>query len=247
MNSKTVIGFGGVFYTLWQVSSVMHYYTSPNGNHYPSYMEYRYSYIQNISNDIEKVKSLYPGVNIDMELKGARSFTIEKTEDDLSPEILKFGKYAGRDVRDIFKLDFKYALYMIDRYSHNKSWQIAKSTPEYVEYINEMQRALDAKIASLQPFKSGKHRLVIDKNPDEFGYTCVSIADGHMIELHFDEIQQCYYNGITYYLPVFKGKAKRLKGKDIEYGLEITETDLNTEYGYCYQKANVSAIYASRK
>lgn len=240
MDTKTIIGFGGTFYTLWNVSSQMHYYSAPNGNNYPSYMEYQYSYIQNISKDIERVQSLYPGISIDMGLKGTRSFTIEKKDIDLTPEILKFGKYAGYDVRELVKIDMDYVLYMIDRYGYNKTWEIAKQTPEHIEYMDDQKRLLQSKIATFKPFSNGKHRLTIHSNPDENGVVCVPIIDGQSIELHFNNIKECYYNGYTYYLPVFKdGKAKRLKGKDIEYQLEIIETDLNTEHGYCFQSANV--------
>lgn len=239
MDTKTIIGFGGTFYTLWYVSSQMHYYTAPNGKHYPSYMEYQYSYIQNISKDIERVQSLYPGISIDMELKGTRSFTIEKKDIDLTPEILKFGKYAGHDIRELVKTDLDYILYMMDSW-YNKAWEIAKQTPEYLAYVDKQNHALEAKIATFKPFSNGKHRLTIQSNPDENGIVCVPIIDGQSIELHFNNIKECYYNGYTYYLPVFKdGKAKRLKGKDIEYQLEIIETDLNTEHGYCFQSANV--------
>jgi hypothetical protein len=133
MEIKPVIGFGGVFYTLWSVSSQINYYTAPNGQHYPSYTEYHYSYIQNIAKDIEKVKTLYPGVAIDMELHGSKSFTIEKKDIDLTPEILKFGKYAGWNINDLAKHDFNYLVKMVDEcFGSFEVRQLAKETPEYI-------------------------------------------------------------------------------------------------------------------
>lgn len=237
---ETTIGFGGTFYTLWQVSSQIQYYTAPNGQHYPAYMKYQYSYIQNISKDIEKVNALYPGVSIDLELCGTKSFAIEKKEVDLTPEILKFGKYAGYDVREVVKIDLDYILYMIDRCGYNKAWDIAKKTPEYIEYLAVKKMAIDEKVASFKPLVSGKHKLSIKRNPDEAGVVSVSIVDGQTLELQFPNVKECYYNGITFYLPVFNdGKAKRLKGKEFEYNLQITETEINAESGYCYQVAKV--------
>lgn len=241
METTQVIGFAGTYYTLWTLCVEKAYYTAPNGKHYPSHMIYHYSYIKNISTDIEKAKCLYPNTIIDEELKGkTQSFSWEKKDNDLTPEILKFGKYAGCDVRELVKIDFDYILYMINQYGYNKTWEIAKQTPEYIKHISDQQMILDKKIASFKPLVSGNYKLTIERNPDEDGNVCISIIDGQTLQLQFNDIKECYYNGITYYLPVFSdGKAKRLKNKEFEYKLEIIETDINTEHGYCYQVAKV--------
>ena len=241
MKTQQVIGFAGTFYTLWNLCEEKKYYTAPDGKHYPSHIVYHYSYIKNISKDVQKTRSLYPGVSIDEDLKGkTQSFSWEKKDVDLTPEILKFGKYAGYDVRELVKIDFDYILYMIDNYGCNKTWEIAMTTPEYIQHLNVQQDNLNKKLASFKPFESGKHKITIDRNPNEDGIVSVQIVDGQTIQLQFNNTKECYYNGITYYLPVFSdGKAKRLKGKEFEYDLEITETEISQEHGYCWQMANV--------
>ena len=239
MKSETVIGFGGTFYTLWTFQKEIKYYTALDGRHYPSYPVYHYSYIKNISTDLDKVKNLHPNISIDMGLKGSSSFSQSKKEEDLSPEILKFGKYAGRSVYDIVKVDISYTAYMIDNYGYNKSWQLAKETSEYTEYITRVQREIDEKITLLRPVESGRHTLTINRNPDNKGVVIVEVAENHCLELRFLNIRELFYNGLSYYLPVFKDKAKRVKGKEFEYNLEVIETEVNRQSGYLYQIANV--------
>lgn len=238
-NMKT-IGFANVYYTLWDITSEVCKYQAPDGKIYPSYTIVHYAYIQNISKDLEKVKSLYPDVEIDLELKGTKSYSIEKKEIDLSPEILKFGKYAGFNVNELVKIDFKYVLYMIENYGARDSWKIAKKTPEYIEYLNEKQNSLNKQIEALQPLTSGKYKFIVEMNPNKDGNVYISISDFHEVRLHFNDIKPYSYNGYEYFLPIFKdGKSKRIKSKELEYTLEIISTEIDKEKGTCYQEANI--------
>lgn len=241
--ATTIIGFGGTYYTLWSVESETVYYTSPSGRHYPSYTKSRFTYHKNISKDIETVRSMYPGITIDKGLRGKRSFIIENKKEDLSPEIIKYGKYDGRDVREIVKEDMPYVLHEIDNaYRFNpRLWDIAMETPEYKQHLNEEKKKLAEKCASFKPLESGRHKITMPHNPDgEERCVPIPVAEDHTLELRFKEVRECYYNGHTYYLPVLSnGKARRLKNKEFEFDLEIVATDINTEHGYCYQVANV--------
>ena len=86
-----VIGFANKFYTLWDVTSTV--------------VESKYSkdtlvtntYIKNISMDIDKVKELYPGIEIDESLKG-HSCTFEYTKErkEINTDKFNFGKYEGK-------------------------------------------------------------------------------------------------------------------------------------------------------
>ena len=86
-----VIGFANKFYTLWDVTSKV--------------VESKYSkdtlvtntYIKNISMDIDKVKELYPGVEIDESLRGhSCTFEYIKEQKEINTDKFSFGKYEGK-------------------------------------------------------------------------------------------------------------------------------------------------------
>lgn len=97
-----IIGFANQYYTLWDFSNETIYFTDSYGNNHPVRIQTNYYYIKNVSMDLDKVKSLYPELTIDENLKGKnRNFSISNENEDLSPEILKFGKYFGSNINDI--------------------------------------------------------------------------------------------------------------------------------------------------
>jgi hypothetical protein len=112
--SGKIIGFASKFYTLWHWRTETRYFTDSYGNHWPYTKSTYYIYIKNISTNLARVNKLYPDLSIDEGLRGkTRSFSIENKE-DLSPEILKFGKYYGKSIYDIEKTDFNYVLWLRD-------------------------------------------------------------------------------------------------------------------------------------
>jgi hypothetical protein len=114
---KKVIGFATEYYTLWEVWSTKRYAGNVVMNGVPPPcigINLEYFYIKNISKDIEKVKALYPGVEIDEDLRGVtRSFSrFEKIDYPL--HMFSFGKCAGGSIMestDIWQL--KRAAWMI--------------------------------------------------------------------------------------------------------------------------------------
>lgn len=235
-----IIGFANKYYTLWEVTSETCQYQAPNGSIYPSYMKYHYTYLQNISQDITKVVSLFPGVEIDLSLRGSHSFTIRKVEIDLTPEILKFGKYAGYHINELVKIDFDYVLYMINNFPERETWKLAQTTLEYINYIQAKEEAIKQKIAAIIPLVSGNHTFKIERNLDSGGDVFIAISDNHKLKLHWSNCKEFSYNGFSYFLPVgSNGKVKRIKNKELSYNIEITSTTTDERYGMCYQEANV--------
>ena len=53
-------------------------------------------------------------------------------------------------------------------------------------------------------------KFIPEYNPDSYGELRI---DG--ILYRFNEVAQNYYNGYSYYLPVVKGNAKRIKNKTV--------------------------------
>ena len=67
--------------------------------------------------------------------------------------------------------------------------------------------------------------LVMTSNPDMDGY----YRDGDVL-YKFEEVKVNHYNGFLYYLPVLKGKAKRVKNKTLiitKFDYEVNENVLN--------------------
>jgi len=80
------IGFANVMYTLWTVEKGSKYTT--------------YRYVRTISKDIDKVKHLYPDVEIDMTLKGHHSFVVSEDKIPFQPNTFMCGKYKGEPIYD---------------------------------------------------------------------------------------------------------------------------------------------------
>ncbi|MDH6308114.1 hypothetical protein M2451_002633 [Dysgonomonas sp. PFB1-18] len=235
-----VIGFASKYYTLWNVVITPQYTTDAYGEHWHTGNHYQYSYMKNISSDIVKVKELYPSVTIDDGLRGITTREWGKTvKINMPPNYLTFGKYTGRTVEDIASVDLQYLIWALDNmYIEPAQKEAICSTKEYKEYQAQIQMEINNKLARISPLKSGKHILTILSNPCE-GKAFVNITDGHNIELRFRQTKEYFYNGFPYELPVMAGKAKRVKCKAIEYNLQIINTEINKEDGYCYQIANV--------
>lgn len=96
-----IIGFATEFYTLWSYEKENVYAGNVVMNGVGPQIigiNHRYYYIKNISKDLEKAKALYPGVEIDEELRGVtRSFErFEKAE--YPANCFSFGMLAGKEI-----------------------------------------------------------------------------------------------------------------------------------------------------
>ena len=90
---KQIIGFATQFYTLWNYEAVPQYKTDSYGNHHQKGIEHKYYYCKNVSTDLDKVKALFPNVEIDTELRGTSSFT-RNEKLDLPENYFCFTHYA---------------------------------------------------------------------------------------------------------------------------------------------------------
>ena len=85
------IGFANKFYTLWDVTSKV------VESKYSKHTIVTNTYIKNISTDIDKVKELYPGVEIDESLRGhSCTFEYIKERKEINTDKFNFGKYEGQ-------------------------------------------------------------------------------------------------------------------------------------------------------
>lgn len=165
--SKQIIGFASQYYTLWSYSRDVRYVTDVNGRHHPSYYQESYVFHKNISKDIEKVKQLYPNLSIDETLRGRdRSFDIKGSE-DLTPELIKFGKYNGYTINEIAEMDFDYLLWLEGSCYNQATRELIQTHPLVVEHYEnirlEEQRKIDAVRSSF--LKSGEYTIRFERNP----------------------------------------------------------------------------------
>lgn len=168
--SKQIIGFATQFYTLWNTWSDEQYFTDAYGKHHLSSVTTHFDYIKNISTDLAKVNELYPNLSIDENLRG-KTASWERAEkiEDTTPEILKFGKYSGKHIADVAKLDFKYLIWLIENVSQRKVKDAIMLLPEVIAYFAEKEAESEALKSSYAQIESGLVELEFISNPNRTG------------------------------------------------------------------------------
>jgi uncharacterized protein (DUF3820 family) len=233
-----VIGFATEFYTLWDMQEEKRYQTDAYGKQWLVETTYRYFYIRNISTSIEKVKSQYPNTCIDKSLHGIQEREWHKVVRSNMPDnYLSFGKYKGRTVEDVATFDFQYLLWVLDNGVESLCNSI-KATHQYKEWEANEQAQVQEKLKAIQPLSDGVCRLTLLHNPIN-GCAIAEIASNHRVEFRFAQTKECFYNGFSYELPIINGKAKRVKGKEIEYNIQVVDTQIDNRNGNVFQIVNV--------
>lgn len=226
---KQIIGFATQFYTLWNYEAVTQYKTDSYGNHHQTGIEHKYYYCKNISTDLDKVKALYPSVEIDTELRGTSSFT-RNEKLDLPNNYFWAGKYAGKLIDEILDRDFNYCIWSAENYN----MPYITNHPKYLAYFEAIEQKKRLDIENAQTVKVGD---VVELEFVRNGYN----ADDEYKEcwtearLGKTEIAVCC-SGVRlvegrypYLMPLINGKTQKTKGKKIE--VKVTEV-YNTEiYG----------------
>lgn len=224
---KQIIGFATQFYTLWNYEAVPQYKTDSYGNHHQTGIEHNYHYIKNVSTDLDKVKSLFPNVEIDTELRGTSSFT-RNEKLDLPENYFWYGKYAGKLIDEVLDSDFNYCLWSAENYK----MPYITNHPKYIAHFEAIAKAKQAEINSKELLNVGD---VVELEFKRNGYNAN------------DEFTECWtdanYNGVEvavncngvkqvsgmypYLMPVINGKAQRTKGKKLTVTvIEVLETNI---------------------
>lgn len=226
---KQIIGFATQFYTLWNYEAVPQYKTDSYGNHHQTGVDHKYYYIKNVSTDLDKVKALFPHVEIDTELRGTSSFT-RNEKLDLPENYFWAGKYAGKLIDEIMESDFQYCLWS----SENYNMPYIKNHPKYIAYFQAIEQKEKSDIENAQTVKVGD---VVELEFVRNGYN----ADDNYTEcwtearLGETEIAVCC-GGVRlvegmypYLMPMINGKTQKTKGKKIE--VKVTEVFNTGIYG----------------
>ena len=163
-----VIGFANTYFTLWTVKTETIYFTDSNGKAWPHYERTHFSYVKNIAQRLEVVQEKHPGVQIDETLRGKQyDFYTDNSKQDLSPDILKGGKYAGRSLNDIVKENLQYVIYCIDNdYMSYTAKQYALTLAEVKEHYQVKAEQEAAKVAGYELLSDGKHLVTFSSNPN---------------------------------------------------------------------------------
>jgi hypothetical protein len=229
------IGKSTKFYTLWEVWEETHH--TQRGE---AYKVIHHQYIKNISFDIDKAKSKYPNAIVDTSLCGHSSWT---SIDYPKPPVDEFqgGKYRGDKIAECTDYQYLHWAYdlgyiipweareivlgILESRGYRKINDTHIATPEEVEKIEKSYTECEEAQKTLEEF--GSIKIVATKNLDEFG----NLSIGNIV-FNFPNYKELEYGGYPYGLPVdSKGKAKRIKNKEIEIIPESLETVID-EYGW---------------
>ena len=225
-----VIGFANKFYTLWNVTSKV------VESKYNKETLVTNTYIKNISMDIDKVKELYPGIEIDESLRG-HSCTFEYTKErkEINTDKFNFGKYEGKLISEC--IDNSYLCWFFDNCEgerkHNVEARLVELgfvvkddiifTQEEIAKEEQIERMLSNKEEIEVVFNKN---LSIEFDSSDKCYGVYRNEDGILFK--FNDVKLNYYNGFEYGLPLVNGKAKRIKNKTVkikDYNYEITKYD----------------------
>ena len=231
---KQAIGFANKFFTLWSIDSQPVYTTDAYGKHWLTGYNTHYTYHKNISFDLEKAKALYTTLEVQEDLKGKTNSWTTENKEDLCPQIMKFGKYYGKDINELLEQDFKYVIWLCENSGYSSNGKYAKNLFKVQEHFKSIEDATkkiitDRNDAFEAILNEGSFEFVAERNlkiSDDFAYIYVNEGD-LCITFKFKQGAFSYneYNGFVYGLPIVNGKAKRMKGKTVKFNF----TEDNTE------------------
>jgi len=219
------IGFTTEYFTLWHYQEEKHFTTIGN-NTYQTGSTFRYSYIKNISKDESKVKSLYPNLVIDFDLKGSQSFTLEKSIEmpDEYYKFFNFGKYYGKKIEEC--TDLNYLIWFYENAHNQKSAKYAFNILSKNGYVINEFGSIEhiSEIEKRKAIEFEKHAFEVNFNK-EYTFDCLvennPNSEGDIwlngIPFRFNKVVENHYNGYNYYLPVLNGKTKRIKNKNVRF------------------------------
>lgn len=223
------ISFANKYYTLWLFNYI---YNQKTGE--PEFRSY--TFVKNISMNLDKVKELYPGVSFDFSLKGTKRVFKEY----IKPEGDKFGfgKYCGLKIEE--STDYNYIKWYMDQAISESQKNICENVllkNGYVKFndrliTEEEYRIIENHYKTVMSYndeleEKGYIEITFNNNLDKCSDT-YNYLDRYF-DITFDEGKEMYYCGYYYYLPVFNGKAKRIKNKTFRVYAEKFELNENTQ------------------
>ena len=212
-------------------------------NNHQTGVNHNFQYVKNISIDLDKVKSIYPNVEIDEELRGKTSSFIRNEKIELPDGYFWGGKYDGILIDEILESDFQYCLW----YSGNMSGKIVKYIIESSKYITHFEAIAKAEKDEINSKVLLNVGDVIELDFLRNGYNANDNYTECWTEAQFGDVDilvNC--NGVRrvdgmypYLMPMINGYCQKTKNKRIEVKvLEILATRL--DYGVVKQIIKVA-------
>ena len=234
------IGFSTKYFTLWDVQETIEW-TSVGGLNLP-YQKISYCYIQNLSMDENeaKRKAIFKGVEnfeIDHDLFGRNASFFHKKElfskipSDKS-YFFEFGHLKGQKIQDCNDFDYLFWYFQETQNETSKNRLIENGFEEIDGQVVHAEHAKKIKLRDLvfSELKSKKEiQVEILSNLNEHGCFRFSFKNEVLWGGFFGMKKQMFYNGITYFLPIIDGKAKRFKGKTAKLTIEKINGDWSFE------------------
>lgn len=225
------IGFANKFYTLWSIEKQPVYITDSYGKHWISGYNMKYYYHKNISFDLEKSMAAHPDLEVMEDLRGKTQSWERKSEDDLCPQIMKFGKYYGKDINELLDIDFLYIIWLCENSPFSSNGKYAMELPRVKDFFQERENAINKVLEHRKNIfadllRDGFYEFTAERNLSisPYGYAAIMVnINGVYVNFKFSKGTYSLneYNGHEYGLPIVNGKAKRMKGKTFRF--EFTE------------------------
>lgn len=214
------IGFANKYYTLWNV-------VTKNQKHgHEDHQWVSYEYYKNISTDINKVRELYPGIEINEALKGmTHSWNSAPVITWDNVDTYRFGKYKDCSIEGIGCDDYV-AWYWNQVSGEHRAFvgKVLESRGFEVETDENGNQWLwspeDVKIRKEEAAKKDEFIRYLLNTPElklfmERNLTVDGIYMDEFVNYKFDCVVR-EYNGYPYGLPTRNGKSGiRVKGKEI--------------------------------
>jgi hypothetical protein len=242
------IGFTNKMYTLWSVSSTPNYEEGRLTGY-----EVVKTYFQNLSmtesEAISKAKEMgCTDLTPDPQLRGTsvwRGFVLtaeekrrreadklakEEADAELKKTTFTFGKYQGETYEEVSVNDEDYFFWAYSDRSEDKVMRSGMNKTKLMKARKKAEKKrLDAKASLIaQANENGEIVLTIIENPRQYGdyedtYQFASRTEEGIL-VFFKEVKECDYNGFEYYMPLIKGKGKRVKNKTLTVVVDPSHT-----------------------
>lgn len=215
---KQVIGFASQYYTLWMLT------IRAEESQFERRKVFEYTFVKNISHDLEVAKQKYPNATIDLTLRGHTNICRSESE-KINQDLFQFGRYQGTKISNCTDLDYlywyvrqvlsdenkKHCLDVLLAHGYGLEGEFV-FTPEEME----QRRIIKKEIADLEDsINKGYIELQITSNVLFEKEDLFIVLTDKRLRLIFSEAKSLMYNGYEYYLPIINGKAKKLKNKHV--------------------------------
>lgn len=195
------IGFTTKYYTLWEATPRKDGYTY-------------YTYIQNLSFDLDKAKAKQPTAIVDLSLRGSKSFRIKSIPQDG----FQFGKYRGERFAECDDIDYMVWYHNVLNDEALKS-RVRPTLEGYGYVLNDEKMMKEEEVAYYNKLKAAFPTFQAKiSNHEVFRFKCAKNVNANGVmkipfcKITFPTINEKEYNGKKYYLPTQNGYESRIKG-----------------------------------